>query len=99
MNLAVYALETASQLINCSYNSDDSCYIPQSSLQKNSYVLLMVKCSQDCNYALYTYWGNMEHLKPGSKIKFHFSPSDPTQLFHIDFKEEKFSQIRIVMKP
>ena len=41
----------------------------------------------------------MEHLKPGSEIKFHFSPTDPSQLFHIDFKDEKFTQIRIVMKP
>ena len=59
----------------------------------------MVECSQECNYALYSYWGNIEHLKPGSEMKFRFTPKDPTQLFHIDLKEKKFTQVRIVLKP
>ena len=51
-------------------------------------------------YNIYTYWGDLEHLKPDQEIKFMFDDRDRTQLFHLDLENAgEFSQIRITLRP
>ena len=92
-------MESSDPLIFCPYDGADSCYLPSQKLKKDSVLIVIVQCESDCKYMLYPYWANVEHLKPDSKIKFKFTEEDPTQLFHLNLKDETYEQIRIVLKP
>lgn len=85
--IGLYWNMTGSLLYSCMDNSFDTCYIPTSLLAPGREYVILVMSSTPISYNLYTYWGDLEHLKPDQEIKFMFDDKDKTQLFHLDLEE------------
>lgn len=60
--------------------------MPSKSLKENSLYVILIVADDNIKYNLYTYWGDLEHLKPNQEIKFMFDNLNPTQLFHLEFE-------------
>ena len=62
-------------------NTYDTCYIPANQLTPNKEYVILVMSNTALTYNLYTFWGDLEHLKPDQEVRFMFNSQDQTQLF------------------
>ena len=42
----------------------DSCYVPTNLLKPNTDYVVLIVVDDNIKYNLYTYWGDLEHIKP-----------------------------------
>ena len=42
----------------------DTCFLKGADLTENSVLLVVIDCGTGCRYAFYSYWEDIEHLKP-----------------------------------
>lgn len=62
--MGIYSNETRERIHACQHSVDDSCYVPTSKLKENTAYVILIQAYQNIGYNLYTYWGNLEHIKP-----------------------------------
>ncbi len=64
MAIGLYLNESRSIVHACQDNIFDSCYIPGNLLKPNTEYAILIVVDDNIKYNLYTYWGDLEHIKP-----------------------------------
>lgn len=63
----------------------DSCFVSTQLLKPNTVYIVLIVVDDNIKYNLFTYWADLEHIKPNQQIKFMFDNTNPSQLFHLEF--------------
>jgi hypothetical protein len=83
MSIGMYENATQRLVYACEDTTLDSCYVPASFLKKDTVYAVLIVSNDNMEYNFYSYWGDLEHIKPNQQVKFMFDKLNPTQLFHL----------------